>query len=132
MLSFTGHQERNAMPRKDNIRDYTVAMFRFYSACGCPNAEQINNLRTQLSTAAILDLVAVDNTLRILALSDEVAVLAVREIYFPLPQRELHKKEISQRVIKFSIDNYVEERTVWRRLKFARQLCAEQRNLNIF
>lgn len=120
------------MPKKDNVRDYVVSMFRYYSALGQPNSEQINNLRTQISTAAILDLIAVDNTLRLLkSKRKENIICAIENIYFIEPNRNLRKNEISQRVIKFSIENYISEQTIWLWLKQARRICAEQRNLNI-
>ncbi|MGN0488053.1 MAG: hypothetical protein ACI4HO_02190 [Ruminococcus sp.] len=120
------------MPKKDNVRDYVVSMFRFYSSLGKPTSEQINKLRTQLSTAAILDLIAVDSTLRFFENRQEKnIILAIENIYFIEPNRTLRKNEISQRVIKFSIENYTSEQTIWRWLKKARRICAEQRNLNI-
>lgn len=117
--------------KKDNVRDYVVSMFRFYSQCGQPTSEQINQLRTQLSAAAILDLIAVDNTLRYFDSKNKTVVDAIKDIYFHTPERNLSKNEISERVVKFSLEHYMAEQTVWLWLKSARRICAEQRNLNI-
>ena len=118
--------------KKDNVRDYVVAMFRFYSELGQPNQEQIQNLKTKLSTAAILDLIAVDDTLHLLSESgDDFTVAAVKEIYFIQPTKPLQRNELSERVVKFSLLHFVAERNVWHELKRARRICAEQRNLNI-
>jgi uncharacterized protein (UPF0305 family) len=120
------------MSKKDNVRDYVVSMFRFYSNCGKPDTKQIVKLKTQLSTAAILDLMAVDNMLCQLERKGKHDIVqAINEIYFFNSKRDLKKNEISQRVQHYSSTHFIEERTVWRWLKSARKLCAEYRNLNI-
>lgn len=118
--------------RKDNTRDYVVSIFRFYSSMGKPNKKQINDLKEQLSTAAILDLMAVENTLCILKKRGyEDIIAAVKEIYFVEPERALRKNEISDRVTRFSMNRYIAIPTIYRLLYKARRICAEQRNLNI-
>jgi hypothetical protein len=118
--------------KKDHCRDYVVNMFRFYAKVGEPDRAQIRNLKTQFSAAAILDLYAVDNTLRVFSERERSDVIrAIREIYFVCPSRELRKNEISNRVTRFSVANNMDERSVYRRLELARRICAEKRNLNI-
>lgn len=115
---------------KDNICDYTISMFRFYAQMKQPDSSEIEKYKEFLFEAAILDLAAVERTLCLLSDTGEYNVLAaVKEIYFSAAGRRLYKSEISRRVIKFSLDNYISERVVWKYLSRARKLCAEQRKL---
>ena len=117
---------------RDNICDYEISMFRFYALKGEPDISEIRNMRNELSTAAILDLVAVDNTLRILKKEGEAETInAIRAIYFILPNKNLRKGDISNRITNYSLKNFDGERTIWRRLARARRICAEERNLRI-
>ena len=117
---------------RDNICDYVISMFRFYASNGEPDIGTIRNLRATLPTAAILDLVAVDNTLRILENEGEdETVKVIRAVYFALPDKALRKGDISRRITKYAMNNFNGERTVWRRLAMARRICAEERNLRI-
>ena len=122
----------NNFMKKDHTRDYVVAMFRFYALHGEPDSAKIEKLKNELSTAAILDLTAVDNTLRFLENEDDVeTVNAIRAVYFALPDKELRRGDISKLITKYAMNNYNGERTVWRKLARAQQICAQQRNLNI-
>ena len=117
---------------KDNICDYTISMFRYYARMSEPDESTIEQLRAEISPADILDLQAVSNTLNILEKQqDYEAIAAVRAIYFTAAQRRLRKSEISQRVIKYTLENYISERVVWKRLNKARRIAAEQRQLRI-
>ena len=117
--------------KKDQCRDYVVAMFRFYARTGQPDRTQINNFKTQLSSAAILDLIAVEETLRSFREKCRNDIIeAVVEVYFYCPSREIRKNEISRRVLSFSHKHNIEERSVYRMLHTARVVCAEKRNLN--
>lgn len=114
--------------KKEYIRDYTVAMFRYYAMHGKPSADEILKLKKELSAAAILDLEAVDNTLRSL---DSESKKAVEEVYFVNPERKYRRNEIEQRVIKFSIAHHIDRSNTYRKLKEARRICAQKRNLNL-
>ena len=74
-----------------------------------------------------LDLWAVRELITFLKLKDdEMTLLALNEIYFiPFskhPQRRIQRNEISDRILRFACENYLNERTVYRRLKMAREL----------
>ncbi len=118
--------------KKDNTRDYVISMFRFYAKQGQPNRNQIIENQSELSSAAVSDLIAVDETLRELSSSGNGrAVLAVKEIYFKNPTKPLSRKEFTERVTHFTLEHYISEDVVWKSLRKARRLCAEKRNLNI-
>lgn len=117
--------------KKDNIRDYITEAFRLYSASGLPDADAIKNMQNQLSKGAILDLIAVDETLKYLNDNNKSDVAAaVSAVYFKKPNQKLRKNEITERVVLFAQQNYINESKVWRQLKYARKLCAEYRGLN--
>lgn len=116
---------------RDNTRDYTVAQFRLYAALGYPSKAQVIADKT-MHRALQLDLLAVINTLDDLTNSGKGYISqAVSAVYFVAPTAPLHKGEINLRVTKFAINNYTDERTVFRWLKEARLLCADYRGLNI-
>lgn len=116
---------------KDSTRDYTVAQFRLYASLGYPNKAQVVADKT-MHRALQLDLLAVIDTLNTLTSSGKDYIRqAVCAIYFVAPTAPLQKGEINFRVTKFAINNYTDERTVFRWLKEARLLCADYRGLNI-
>lgn len=116
---------------RDTTRDYTIAQFRIYAALGCPSKAQIISDKT-MRQALRLDLLAVADTLNALTNSGKGYISqAVSAVYFVAPTAPLHKGEINSRVTKFAINNYTDERTVFRWLKEARLLCADYRGLNI-
>lgn len=115
---------------RDTTRDYTIAQFRIYAALGCPSKAQIISDKT-MRQALQLDLLAVIDTLNALTSSGKDYICqAVSAVYFVAPTAALHKGEINLRVTKFAINNYTDERTVFRWLKEARLLCAKLRGLN--
>lgn len=117
--------------KKDTTRDYITEAFRFYSSCKMPDVEAIRNLRTKFSKGAILDLLAVDETLKDLnARGKEDIIEALKAVYFINPEQKLKKNEITERVVSFSRNNYIDSSTVWRQLRYARHLCANYRGLN--
>lgn len=116
---------------KDSTKDYTIAQFRSYAALGCPSKAQIISDKT-MHKALRLDLLAVIDTLNALTSSGKNYICqAVSAVYFVAPTKPLHKGEINLRVTKFAVNNYIDERTVFRWLKKARLLCADYRGLNI-
>lgn len=116
---------------KDSTRDYTVAQFRLYASLGYPNKAQVVADKT-MHRALQLDLLAVIDTLNALTSSGKDYIRqAVCAVYFVAPTAPLQKGEINFRVTKFAINNYTDERTVFRWLKEARLLCADYRGLNI-
>ena len=116
---------------RDTTRDYTIAQFRLYALLGYPNKAQVVADET-MHRALQLDLLAVIDTLNALTNSGKDYICqAVSAVYFVAPTKPLHKGEINLRVTKFAINNYTDERTVFRWLKEARLLCADYRGLNI-
>lgn len=117
--------------KKDNVRDYVVSMFRFYSLLGEPSRARIEELSSNLSEVEILDLRAVCETISELNSSGcYIAVDAVKSIYFANPAQPLRRNALSERVVKFSIEHYAAEDVVWKALRKARSICAEKRKLN--
>lgn len=116
---------------RDTTRDYTVAQFRLYASLGFPSKAQVVADKT-MHRALQLDLLAVIDTLNALTNSGKDYIRqAVCAVYFPAPTEELKKGEINSRVMRCALENYTDERTVWRWLKEARLLCADYRGLNI-
>lgn len=116
---------------RDTTRDYTITQFRLYASLGFPSKAQVVADKT-MHRALQLDLLAVIDTLDALTSSDKDYIRqAVCAVYFVAPTAPLQKGEINFRVTKFAINNYTDERTVFRWLKEARLLCADYRGLNI-
>lgn len=116
---------------RDTTRDYTIAQFRLYASLGFPSKAQVVADKT-MHRALQLDLLAVIDTLNALTNSGKDYICqAVSAVYFVAPTKPLHKGEINLRVTKFAVNNYTDERTVFRWLKEARLFCADYRGLNI-
>lgn len=81
-----------------------------------------------------LRMLAVYDTLRLLeADGKELSANAVRAVYLENPSRVMRKNEISFRVVKFAALNYMDVRTVWRRIAEAKELylkLLEQQNID--
>lgn len=79
-----------------------------------------------------LDLFAVRELLLVLWLQDdELTLKALKEIYFlpalEFPKRRPRRNEISSRILRFACENYMDERTVYRKLRKARELWVKIR-----
>ena len=69
------------------------------------------------------EMLAVYDTLRLFAAyGREETVRAVRAVYFTYPGCRLKKNDLSLRVRRFAVENYCDERTVYRRLAEALKL----------
>ncbi len=69
------------------------------------------------------EMLAVYDTLRLLAAyGKEETVRAVKAIYFAYPGCRLKKNDLSLRVRRFAMENYCDERTVYRRLAEAQRI----------
>jgi len=95
----------------------------------CRRIEGVLGTRTQLC----IDVMAAGECLFILEVLGETEVLlAVREIYVKpfskSPLRTVTKNEISMRVLRFATENHLDERTVYRRLRRARELWHRTRD----
>ena len=112
-----------------------IRAFRKYARLGLDRGgmdsldiyERIRGASSSRSSA--LDMISVHDTMRILsAFGEEETAEAVREIYFKAWGRRPTRREIGQRVLRFSSEHYCDERTVYRRLELARKLYAAVRS----
>ena len=67
-------------------------------------------------------LLGVYDTIRLLSLTDKESAEAVRAVYFAERGRTPRKNQTSLRVRRFALENNLDERTVYRRLKSAKEL----------
>ncbi len=67
-------------------------------------------------------LLAVYDMMRLLAFSDPECAMAVRAVYLVERGKQPRKNQISERILRFASDNHLDERTVYRRLKKAKEL----------
>lgn len=142
--------------KKDFTRDYVTEAFRLYAMLGKPTYEQarqkiyeeeLNKISSTVppdeaviyaersadkQTPYLLDIMAVDKTIELLALGGKTHIIeAVKAVYFAYPQQPIRKGDISERVLRYSLQCPTDERTVYRWLKEARLLCAAVRGLRI-
>ncbi len=74
------------------------------------------------SESARLDLLAVYDTIRLLSLCGEDEILtAIHAVYFSTASHRIRKSEISEKIRRYAVDFYCDERTVYRRLTVARK-----------
>lgn len=138
--------------RRDHIRDYATAAFRFYArvgklsgdeylkmvrgSFGCVQDEE-KKIRSMHEKATDLmgacqDLDAVKRTLDDLEFSGKYeAAQAVRAVYFVMPSGKISGKVIAGRVRDFSLSCPASERTVYRWLSLARKVFARERGLRL-
>lgn len=141
--------------KKDFIRDYATAAFRFYACRGQPCAEDEEiRIRTQSEqdhcffppqevlekaeanvkrqTAALLDILAVDSTKKLLSQNGRGFVWrAVEIVYCEDASSPLHKNDLTRRVTCASRILGVSESNVYRFLREARKLFASFRGLRL-
>lgn len=139
--------------RKDHIRDYATAAFRFWAGVGCPTydeaCERISAkakrrgegmdsalvsafVAAELSKAEaeLADIKACSEAfVELLTHGKECVCSAVREIYMAYPRKKLAKGELSGRVVRFSMENYYSERQVYYFLTEACEVFAKKRGL---
>lgn len=119
--------------KKSNIRDYAVSAFRYYEATKRKQGEIILPEDSRLAGGCILDLIAVEKTLRMLESSREgqEVINAIKKVYFTMPERDFKKREISDRVCLVSNELHVAEPTVYRLLNRGITAFARNRGLRI-
>ena len=141
--------------KKDWNRDYATGAFIRYARLGCPTKEQyINAIRhdvyKRLETkepkiilmraekeienekGAIEDISAINKMFDMLAEGEKEYIIdAVKAVYLVPPHIRPKKKEIVMRVTAFAAERYVSEATVYRWLKYARELFSITRGLSI-
>lgn len=141
---------------KEWTRDYATGAFIRYANRGCPTVEEYEqavkqdvyrrlallppNLIVAKADAALLlrrplieDFVAVRRAVEFFNTKDrEWVSSAITAIFKGLPEdRPTSKREITERVRAFAVDNYLSEIAVWRVLKQARLLFSRFRGISI-
>lgn len=115
--------------KKSNVRNYVVSAFRYYARMGEPGTGEIAKLK-HLNEAERLDLSAVAAMLDKLSLQGDITTIAaVKEVYFLDAHEKYKRDEISKKVIRYSINNYISERTVWNYLDKAQKIFIKIRCL---
>lgn len=141
--------------KKDFIRDYATGAFVRYAALGCPTrAEYEEKLRRDVYNRLSLkepriilmkadaeiaarkplleDIEAVERMFAMLeANGKEYISNAVRAVYFASAAERPSRKEIVSRVLCYARSVPIDERSVYRWLKYARELFAMLRGLTI-
>lgn len=112
---------------KDRI--YASAAFRKYARYGfdrrhLPAFDMYECIKGSTSSQEQAnEMLAVYDTLRLLdAYGKEETVRAIRAVYFTYPGCRLKKNDLSLRVRRFAVENYCDERTVYRRLAEAQRI----------
>ena len=115
-------------------RNEIIRIFRKYSRLGLASSE-LNPIQAYkkidilcLSRRNKLDMFAVFDTLRLLELNGDDDVLdAIYEVYFEGRAHRLTRYELGRRVFDVAQVQYCDERTVYRRLKKARDIYEKVR-----
>lgn len=119
--------------KKSNIRDYGVSAFRYYAMAEKNKKSFILPENERLASGCILDIIAVEKTLRELKKTKEGEEMlqVLKTVYFTMPEREFKKGEISDRVILAGDNIHAGEATIYRILNRAINLFAQNRGLRI-
>ena len=113
--------------KKDIMTERAARAFRNYARLGLVGSrsaiDTVCKIRGICSDSAALDMLAVFDTLRLLEfLGDMIALRAVRDIYFATAGSKLHSNEITLRIRRLADEMHCDDRTVYRRLKKARDM----------
>jgi len=119
--------------KKTNIRDYAVSAFRYYGRVQKNKKSVVFPENNRLASGCILDIIAVEKTLRSLekSVEGEEILNALKTVYFTMPERDFKRGEISDRVQLAADKIHVSEPTVYRLLNGAIVNFAENRGLRI-
>lgn len=113
--------------KKDIMTERAARAFRNYARLGLVGSrsaiDTVCKIRGICSDSAALDMLAVFDTLRLLEfLGDMIALRAVRDIYFATAGSKPHSNEITLRIRRLADEMHCDDRTVYRRLKKARDM----------
>ncbi len=113
--------------KRDPKDEKAIRAFRTYARLGLCGSESafivICKIRGICRDSAALDMLAAFDTLRLLELSgDIIALRAVNEIYFTTASKRPRANEITLRVRSLADELHCDDRTIYRRLKKARDL----------
>ncbi|MBR6523132.1 MAG: hypothetical protein IKT39_00785 [Clostridia bacterium] len=119
--------------KKSNIRDYGVSAFRYYAMAEKNKKSLILPENERLASGCILDILAVEKTLRDLEKTSEGEQMlkVLKTVYFTMPERNLKKGEISSRVILAGENIHASEATIYRILNRVTNLFAQNRGLRV-
>lgn len=114
----------SAKPRRDDA----ATAFRKYARLGLDRGaiktfevyQRIRGVSKNDEEAA--KLLGVYDAMRLLSLTDEESARAVRAVYFAERGKRPAKSQTSERILRFATENHLDERTVYRRLKSAKEL----------
>ena len=109
-------------------RDEAAHAFRKYARLGFDKTE-IKPFEAYLRMRGVSKsdtdaekLLAVYDMMRLLAFTDPEAAMTVRAVYFAERGKYPLKNQTSERILRFATENHLDERTVYRRLKKAKDL----------
>lgn len=113
--------------KRDIMTEKAARAFRDYARLGLCTSESaldaVCRIRGICSDSALLDMLAVFDTLRLLEVSGErMALRAVREIYFATARKKPRANEITLRIRRLADEMHCDDRTVYRHLRKAREL----------
>lgn len=113
--------------KKDIMKEKAAQAFLSFarlSLCECQSPLHVLcRIRGICGESAALDMLAVFDTLRLLELEgDELALRAVREIYFAAARKRRRAGDTSLRVRRLAYEEHCDDRTVYRRLEKARRI----------
>ncbi len=119
--------------KKNNIRDYAVSAFRFYSLFLKKEKHIVLPQNNMLASGSILDIIAVKKTLDELNKTERgrEIIKAVKIVYFTMPERPIKRGEITDRVNKAATEIHTSQPTIYRFLNCAEVLFAKNRGLRI-
>ncbi|MBR4062693.1 MAG: hypothetical protein IKK01_06460 [Clostridia bacterium] len=113
--------------KKDIMTERAARAFRDYARMGLVGSrsaiDTVCKIRGICSDSTALDMLAVFDTLRLLELlGDVIAIRSVRDIYFATAGSKPHSNEITLRIRRLADELHCDDRTVYRRLKKARDM----------
>jgi hypothetical protein len=113
--------------KKDIMTEKAARAFRNYARLGLAYSrsaiEIVCKIRGICSDNTALDMLAVFDTLRMLEfLGDKSAIRAVRDVYFATSKAKPLSNETTLRIRRLADEAHCDDRTVYRRLKRARDM----------
>jgi hypothetical protein len=113
--------------KKDIMTEKAARAFRNYARLGLAYSrsaiEIVCKIRGICSDNTALDMLAVFDTLRMLEfLGDKIAIRAVRDVYFATSKAKPLSNETTLRIRRLADEAHCDDRTVYRRLKRARDM----------
>lgn len=119
--------------KKDSLKDFATAAFVRYARRGKPSHEEFvkrNDPNTEKTTSALADIDAINRMFSELERQDKGYISdAVRAIYMCYPYNMPSNEQMYQRVLAHSISVPADVSTIYRWLKYARELYASCRGL---